>query len=321
MRLVFMGTPELAVTALRALHRDGHEMLAVVTQPDRPRRKRSSPVEPSPVKVVATRLDIPVLQPESIREPGFCDRLRALSPETIIVVAYGQILPAEILSVPPRWCINLHASLLPRYRGAAPVARAIMQGEKVTGVTTMKMDRGLDTGDLLLQRECAIGLTETSGELTSRLAEIGAELLLETLTLHRQGALEPRPQNAREATLAPPLKKEDGLINWKRTAVEIASQVRGCNPWPLTFTFLKGVAIKVLRAEVNFESAGSRLGRPVPGRVIGADDRRIVVQCQRDSRLALLELRFPGKRTMSAHDALNGRLIQVGDTFAQAPSA
>jgi methionyl-tRNA formyltransferase len=321
MRLIFMGTPDLAVTALRALHRGGHEMVSVVTRPDRPRRRQSSPPEPSPVKAAAMQLGIPVLQPESARQPGLRERLSALSPETIVVVAYGQILPAEILGVPPKWCINLHASLLPRYRGAAPIARAILQGEKITGVTTMRMDQGLDTGDLLLQKECAIGLSETSGDLTSRLADIGADLLVETLALHQQGALEPRRQNENQATLAPPLRKEEGLIDWQRSAVEIGNQVRGCNPWPLAFTYLEGVAVKVLCAEVNFEAAGSHPGRPVPGRVIGADHRRIVVQCQKDSRLALLELRFPGGRTMSAGDAQNGRLIQVGDTFAPTPSA
>src|SRR6266581_6169660 len=203
MRLVFMGTPDFAVPSLRSLQRAGAEVLAVVTQPDRPRRRQSSPPEPSPVKAEAQRAGLPVITPESIAVPDFIERLSGIGPEAIVVVAYGRILPPEVLTIPRRWCINLHASLLPKYRGAAPIARAIMAGERITGVTTMKMDRGLDTGDILLQRECAIGLTETAGELTRRLAELGAEVLVETLDLLARGAIEPKRQNPSEATRAP----------------------------------------------------------------------------------------------------------------------
>jgi methionyl-tRNA formyltransferase len=321
MRLVFMGTPDFAVPSLRSLRSAGHELLAVVTQPDRPRRRKSAPPEPSPVKREAEGIGLPVLQPETVKDPAFVERLRALAPETITVVAYGQILPPEVLSLAPRWCINLHASILPRYRGAAPIARAIMAGERITGVTTMKMDRGLDTGDILLQKECAIGLSETAGELTLRLAGLGADLLVETLALHARGALEPRRQDGREATPAPAFRKAEGRIDWSAPATDIACRVRACNPWPLAVSWLRGQPVQILRAEVGLGSAGSGGKRGAPGAVIEAGDARLVVRCRGDSRLALLELRFPGRQAMSARDALNGRLIRAGDVFEPAPSA
>ncbi|MFQ5876514.1 MAG: methionyl-tRNA formyltransferase [Acidobacteriota bacterium] len=318
MRLLFIGTPDFAVTSLRALLDSRHEVAAVLTRPDRPRLHRSSAPGPSPVKTEARSRGLRVLQPETLSEPGLLADLVGLAPDAIVVVAYGRILPPEILGLPPRWCINLHASLLPKYRGAAPVARAVMAGERVTGVTTMRMDKGLDTGDILLQRECPIGLDETTGELTSRLAPRGADLLVETLDRHERGALEPRRQNPQEATQAPPLSKADGRIDWSRGAVEIANRVRACNPWPLAFSFLRGRPVKILRSEVSFESgAGGRRG--VPGQVIDADGRRILVQCHGDSRLAILKMRFRSGRTVSARDAVNGRLIRVGDVLASPP--
>jgi methionyl-tRNA formyltransferase len=317
MRLVFMGTPEFAVPSLRALGRAGEEIAAVVTQPDRPRRSRASPPEPSPVKEEARRHGLPVLQPSTLADPEFEARLRALDPEAILVVAFGQILPPSVLAIPPRWCINLHASILPRYRGAAPIARAIMAGERVTGVTTMKMDRGLDTGDILLQRECAIGLVETTGELTGRLAEIGAGLLVETLALNARGSLEPRPQDPRLASPAPRLSREDGRIDWSRGAEEIARRIRACNPWPIASSPLGGRVVQFLRAEVSLASSAGLPAPAAPGQVIEAGTKRIVIQCRGESRLAILELRVPGGRTLSPGDAVNGRLVRVGDTFAQ----
>ena len=318
MRLVFMGTPDFAVPALDALAWAGHDIRTVVTQPDRPRRSRSSPAEPSPVKRVAQERGIPVLAPESVRDPAVVEQLKGKGPDAMVVVAYGQILPPEILAIPPRGCINLHASLLPKYRGAAPVAHAIMAGEKVTGVTTMKMDRGLDTGDILMQRECAIGLTETAGELSARLAVLGADLLVETLDLLGRGALEPRKQKSDEATLAPSLARADGRIDWSRSSQEIADRVRACHPWPLAFSWLRGVPVSLHRAEVSFETRRLQGPRPAPGQIIGAGDT-IVVQCQGDGRLDVLQLQFPGRKVMSAREALNGRLVRIGETFAQAP--
>ncbi len=318
MRLVFMGTPDFAIPAFDALARAGHDIRIVVTQPDRPRRSRSSQAEPSAVKMEAHKRGIPVLGPESVRDPAVAEQLKAAGPEAIVVVAYGQILPPEILAIPPRGCINLHASLLPKYRGAAPVAHAIMAGEKVTGVTTMKMDRGLDTGDILLQRECAIGLTETAGELSDRLAALGADLLVETLNLLGRGALEPRRQRNDEATRAPLLGRADGRIDWSCSAQEIADRVRACHPWPLAFSCLRGVPVSLHRAEASLETRRLQGPRPAPGQIVEAGDT-IVVQCQGDGRLDILLLQFPGRKVMSAREALNGRLVRIGEIFAQAP--
>jgi methionyl-tRNA formyltransferase len=319
MRIVYFGTPDFALPSLRSLLKSGHQILAVVTQPDRPRRRQSSPPEPSPVKAEAQRAGLPVITPETVHDPDFMGRLAEMGPEVIVVVAYGRILPPNLLRIPKYWCINLHASLLPKYRGAAPIARAIMAGEKVTGVTTMKMDQGLDTGDILLQRECAIGIDETAGELSRRLADIGAELLVQTLELHAGGALEPRKQDPGEACLAPSLKRADGRIDWSRNAQEIADQVRGCHPWPLAVTYLREHPVLVHRAEVSFEAILVRAPLPAPGQVIAAQEA-IVVQSQGDSRLRILQLQFPGRKVMTAREAVNGRLIRVGETFAQAPS-
>jgi methionyl-tRNA formyltransferase len=313
-----MGTPDFAVAVLRGLFRAGHEILTVVTRPDRPRRRQSSPPEPAPVKREAAALNLPVQEPDAPADPEFVERLRILQPDTIVVVGYGRILPPAILDLPPRWCINLHASILPKYRGAAPIARAIMTGEKVTGVTTIKMDEGLDTGGILLQRECAIGLTETAGELSGRLAALGADLLVETLDRLSRGTLEPHRQDDREASLAPLLSKEDGRIDWSAKAGAIANRIRACNPWPLAFGILKGKAVQILRAEEHFASSRNPGGEPVSGQVIAADDAGVVVQCGEKTLLGLLEIRFPGRRAMSARDAVNGRLILVGETLAQA---
>src|SRR2546425_1841761 len=311
MRIVFMGTPDFALPSLRLLQRAGHDLPAAVTQPDRPRRRRSGSPGPSPVKVAAQCVGIPVLDPESVKDPTFIESLKAIRPEAIVVVAYGQILPPEILALPPRWCINVHASLLPKYRGAAPIAGAIMAGEKITGVTTVKMDRGLDTGDILLQRECAIGLTETAGELGRRLADLGAEVLVETLDLQARGAIEPRKQKENEATQAPPLTREDGRIDWSRSAQEITNQVRGCNPWPLAVTYLRGEAVTIHRAEVGFEPVKASAPRPAPGQGI-ADAEAGVGQCQGDSRLNLLPVPLPGRQGMTAREGAHGRLLRVG---------
>lgn len=318
MRLVFMGSSGFAVPSLRALRRAGHEIASVVTRPDRPRTRRSGCSVPTPVKAEALGAGLPILEPASIRDPEFVATLRRLEPETVVVAAYGQILPPEVLAIPPRWCINLHASLLPRYRGAAPVARAILDGERITGVSTIRMDRGLDTGDILLQVECAIGMMETAGELTARLADLGAALLVETLEQHARGGLEPRRQDEREASLAPPLSREEGRIDWSAPAGAIASRVRACNPWPVAFTMLGGRPVQILRAEASFEKPSGRGAGAEPGRVVAAGNDRILVQCGGGERLAVLELRFPGRRAVSARDAINGRLVRAGDLLGPA---
>jgi methionyl-tRNA formyltransferase len=319
MRIIFFGTPEFAVPSLRAIPESGHDLLAVVTQPDRPRRRQSSPPEPSPIKAEAGRLGVTSVTPASLAAPEFITWLKGPGPDVIIVVAYGRILPHGVLEIPKQGCINLHASLLPKYRGAAPIARAIMAGERITGVTTMKMDEGLDTGDLLLQRECAIGLDETAGELARRLATLGADLLVRTLDLHARGALEPRKQDPSEATLAPSLTRADGRVDWSRNAQDIVNQIRGCHPWPLAVGHLKGRAVILHRAEVTFEPPPAHRSRPVPGEVIDARES-LVVQCHGESRLRILQIQLPGRKVMTAREAINGRLIRIGDIFAQATS-
>jgi methionyl-tRNA formyltransferase len=326
MRILFMGTPEFAVPSLRALVAGGHEVVAVVTRPDRPRRSSASRPGPSPVKVEAGRLGLPVQQPDSVRAAAFLDLVREASPETVVVVAFGQILPSDLIDLPPRWCINLHASLLPAYRGAAPIARAIMAGEAVTGLTTMRMDRGLDTGDILMRRGCDIGPEETAGELTARLAALGAGLLLETLEAHSRSALRPSPQDHSRATLAPRLDREDGSLDWSHTARVLANRIRGCNPWPLAVAGLRGRRVQILRAREAIEegpptgpgAAGELTALP-PGQVARASGERLLVACGGGTLLSVLEMRFPGRRAVMARDALNGRLVEAGDRFTPPP--
>lgn len=320
MRLVFMGSSEFAVPSLHALRAAGHEVLSVVSRPDRPRTRRSAAPGPTPVKAAAAAAGLPVLQPERPADPDFAEALRRLAPDCIVVAAYGRILPPGMLEIPPRWCINLHASLLPRHRGAAPVARAILAGEKTTGVTTMRMDRGLDTGDILLQRECVIGITETGGELTARLADLGAALLVETLERHARGALEPRRQEGREATLAPALSRTDGRIDWTAPVDAVANRIRACNPWPTAVAGLRDRTVQILKSEIRFEKPEDLDAAAAPGQVVLARDGLVLVRCGgADAVLSILELRFPGGRAVTARDALNGRLIRAGDAFDRAP--
>ncbi|HZM70516.1 MAG TPA: methionyl-tRNA formyltransferase [Candidatus Cryosericum sp.] len=326
MRILFMGTPEFAVPSLRALVEEGHDLVAVATRPDRPRRSSASRPGPSPVKVEAGRLGLPLQQPDSVRSAAFLDVVRAAAPETIVVVAFGKILPPGLIDLPPRWCINLHASLLPAYRGAAPIARAIIAGETRTGLTTMRMDRGLDTGDILMRRECNIGREETAGELTARLAVLGAGLLIETLQAHSSAALRPSPQDHARASLAPPLDREDGSLDWSDTARALTNRIRGCNPWPLAAAGLRGQRIQILRAREAIEeglptgpgAAGPGTVLP-PGQVALASGERLVVACGGGTLLSVLEMRFPGRRAVMARDALNGRLVGAGDRFTPPP--
>lgn len=244
MRVLFYGTPAFALPTLEALL-GRHEVVAVVTQPDRP-AGRGRRVRASPVKAAALARGLPVHEPERVRDPGWVERLAAYAPEVAVVVAFGQLLPAALLAVPRRGSINVHASLLPRYRGAAPVAWAIIRGERETGVTTFQMDAGMDTGPVLLQRATPIGPDETAGELAERLARLGAELLLETLA--QLDGITPRPQDHAAATLAPRLRKEDGRIDWSRPAPALAALVRGVNPWPGATTHGPGGRLLIWRA-------------------------------------------------------------------------
>ena len=307
MRLVFMGTPETAVPTLRRCLDDGHEVVAVWTQPDRP-AGRGNRLVASPVKQFALARGLTVHQPAKIRT----DEARALfeshAADAAVVVAYGRILPAPFLRAPRRGCINVHFSLLPKYRGAAPVNWAIVRGERETGVTTMLIDEGLDTGHVLLQRATGIGDEEAAPELLARLAETGAELLGETLA--RLDEIEPRPQRDEGATHAPVLKREDGLIDWSLSAEEIGRRVRGFQPWPNAHTTFRGQRLVLWRA-LPLDAGGA--GEHVPGEIVSARGDDLAVACGGGTVLRLVEVQQEGKRRMSARDFVNGARARAGE--------
>jgi len=294
-RVVFLGTGAFAVPSLEAVLEAGHDVAALVTQPDR-EKGRGRVLGAPPTKVLAERRGVPVLQPARIKDPRAIDELRALRPDVQVVVAYGQILPRAVIDIPPLGTVNVHSSLLPRYRGAAPIQWAIVNGERETGVTTMRIDEGLDTGPILLARATPIGGEETAAELESRLARIGAEVLIETLEELSRGTLVPRPQDHARATLAPLLNKEDGRLEWARTADEIARRVRGLQPWPGVVTTLGGAPLKVLRARAE---AGPRTEAP-PGTLLSVDRDGLVVAAGEGTRLRLLEVQAESRRAVPA---------------------
>ncbi len=308
--LVFMGTPDFAVPSLNALAAAGHRIRLVITQPDRP-KGRGRKIAPPPVKTAAAALGIPVIQPPTLRDPAVLQRLKEQAADFFIVVAYGHLLREEVLAMPRLGCINVHASLLPRFRGPAPIQWAVIQGEKVTGVTTMLMDRGLDTGDILLQAEEPIGEEDTAGSLHDRLARKGAELLTRTLSEFASGTIRPTPQDDRQATYAPLLKKNDGLIDWKKPAAQLESFVRGVTPWPGAHTYWKNNRIKVFRARpVGTPSEGTA----PPGTVLEAEKDRLVVACGQGA-LALLELQNASGSRLPVGEFLRGCHIAAGDVF------
>jgi len=309
-RIVFMGTPEFAVPSLKALIEAGHDIPAVVTQPDRP-RGRGRRLEPPPVKLAAKEHGIEVLQPSGVREEGFMEKLKALEPDFLAVVAYGKILPRAVLDIPAKGCINLHASLLPKYRGAAPINRAIIDGEKETGVTTMLMDAGLDTGPMLLKERVAIGEEETAVELSQRLSVVGAGLLARTIGLLTEGRIEPEPQDARLSTYAPALKKTDGLIDWGRSAGEVRDLVRGLYPWPGAFTRWKGKVLKIHEGRVSKGGAGGA----GPGTIVSVDRDALGVKCA-EGVFEVTSLQPENKRRMGAGDFIKGYRVTLGETFS-----
>ncbi len=298
-----MGTPDFAVPSLKALIREGYEMAGVFTQPDRP-KGRGNKLTPSPVKVAAAEAGIPVFQPERIRKTGTED-LRNLKPDLCVTAAFGQILSQEVLDIPPEGNINVHASLLPKHRGAAPIAHAIMNGDKKAGVTTMMMDAGIDTGDMLLQEETAVGESETCGELTERLSLIGAELLIRTIRAMEAGTLKRIRQNEAEMTYDPMLTKELGRPDWTRSAGEIRGLINGLNPWPCVSVPLDGGRLKLLRA-VGAEGSGE------PGTVLRADPKGGLVIACGNGAVRILELQAPGGKQMKAEDYLRGHGIPEG---------
>lgn len=302
MRIVFMGTPDFAVPSLEALLRAGHQVSGVFSQPDRPVGRHQNKLQPTPVKVCAQAHQIPVYQPENLRDESVMAVLGELAPELIVVAAYGRVLPDEILSLPPRGCINVHSSLLPKYRGAAPINWAILNGDKETGVTIMDMARELDAGDILLQRSTPIGPEEDAAGLFDRLAVLGGELLVEAVDRIEEGAAARTPQDPDQVTYAPMLSKALSPVDWGRSAQEIHDQIRGLFPWPGASTeALTGQPLKLWRSQVLDRTSGS-----APGTVLSAVPEGIDVACGGGTVLRILELQAPGSRRMSAADYLRG---------------
>ena len=302
MRIVFMGTPDFAVPSLQALIDAGHDVCAVYTQPDKPQGRKQILTAP-PVKTLALEHDIPVFQPNTLKNEDEQARLRELAPEVIIVVAYGKLLPKAVLDIPPHGCINVHGSLLPRWRGAAPIQWAVIAGDEMAGVTTMQMAEGLDTGDMLLTYETKVGEKETAGELFDRLAQSGAELLTQTLV--KLDEITPRPQDDAQSCYAHMLDKQMAVIDWSKSAHEIDCLIRGLNPWPIALTMLSGERLKVFAAE-------KAAGNGEPGTVIEADPKKGLTVACGEGALKLIEIQLVGGKRMKATDFLRGHVIEVG---------
>ncbi len=314
MAIIFIGTPAFAVPSLQRLAADGHHIAAVITQPDRPAGRGRQP-HPSPVKLAALELRVPVLQPESLRDAAALDKVRALAPECAVAVAYGQILREEFLHIPPRGVVNVHPSLLPRYRGASPIPAAILAGDDMTGVTIMLMDPGMDSGPILAQRTYPIDPEDTAATLSDKLGVSGAGLLAETLPRWLRGEIDPRPQDESRATRTSLLRKEDGAIDWSRPAVDIWRQLRACNPWPGAFTVLGGETIHIWRAwPLAVRTAGE------PGTVVsltpeqraGAPDAPPFAVQTGDGLLAVREAQRSGRRALPAAEFLRGMPGLIG---------
>ena len=304
-----MGTPAAAVPTLERIAADGHEVVAVYTQPDRP-SGRGNKVVFSPAKSKALELGIPVLQPEKVRTDEALSTFRSHGADVAVVVAYGRILPVGFLDAYRQGAVNVHFSLLPKLRGAAPVNWAIANGDRKSGVTTMRMDEGLDTGDILLQRETPIEAGETAVELLSRLSFVGAELLAETL--ENIETLTPRPQEHELATLAPILKRSDGEIDWNLTSAEISNRVRGFQPFPASFTSFRGERLTIWAAEPTLEPSSAD-----PGEIVETTKDVIFVSCGKQTTLAITELQQQGRKRLTTRDLLNGVHIEKGERFSQ----
>src|SRR5579864_5041213 len=304
MRLIFMGTSAFAVPSLDRIVGAGHEVVAVFTQPDRPKGRGQHDAMP-PVKQAALRLGLAVHQPERVRRPEVVEQLRAMAPEAMVVVGYGQIIPKAILDIPPLGIVNVHASLLPKYRGAAPVQWSIARGETHTGVTTMRINEGLDTGGMLLKWETEIGAEETAVELGERLAAAGADLLVRTLA--ELPSIKPEPQDDSQASWAPILKKEDGKIDWHFPAREILNRIRGFVPWPGAYGFLRGQRFHIWKATSVWKEAGGEVVLP-PG-ALRVVNRKLHAGCGDGSSIELREVQLEGKKRMQAATFVNGHPI------------
>ncbi len=307
MRVVFMGTPDFAVGTLKALLQSRHQVVAVVTQPDKP-KGRGKAMQFTPVKEVAVSAEIPVLQPKRVREPEVVEEIRQFHPDVIVVVAFGQLIPKAILDMPQYGCVNVHASLLPKYRGAAPIQWAVIDGEEKSGVTTMQMDEGLDTGDMLLTEEVVLDPQETGGSLFDKLSEVGAGLLLKTLDELEAGNVHPQKQPSESTTAyAAMLTKKMGEIDWTQSAVQIERLVRGLNPWPSAYTHFGQKTLKIWGAAVH----PSMVQTKEPGTVILMDKKHFGVQTG-DGMLEILELQLEGKKRMDADAFLRGYQVEDG---------
>lgn len=307
MKIVYMGTPDFAVGALKALIEAGHEICAVVTQPDR-QKGRGKEMAPSPVKECATEYGIPVLTPVKIKEAEAIEELKKYPADIFVVAAFGQLLSEEILNMPPYGCINIHASLLPKYRGAAPIQWSIIDGEKETGVTIMQMDKGLDTGDILFQKKVPITKEETGASLFDKLAEAGAALIVEALVKIEKGEVNPVKQDDNNSCYAKMLSKSTGKIDWNKSAVEIERLVRGLNSWPSAYTEYKGKQLKIWKAEVLPHVEGK------PGSIAKVTKDAVIV-CTKDGALSLLEIQLEGKKRMSTKEFLLGRTFAEGEVL------
>ena len=310
LKLIFCGTPAFAVPSLRALLSDSYFQIAgVVTQPDRP-RGRGKKTASSPVKDAALEAGVAVYQPEKIRSESSLDYFKRLAPDVVVIIAYGQIIPAALIAIPRLGWINLHGSLLPKYRGAAPINWAIINGEKVTGLTTMQIDAGLDTGPMLLKYQTGIGPDETAPDLYSQLAEAGAPLIVETLKKLDQGEIAPTPQDNSQATLAPPLKKEDGRIDWFLPAPKIYNRIRGLQPWPGAFTTFRGATCRIWGKPLKPVAAGG-----MPGIILPTQEDGLLVICGASTVLHVEQVQIEGRNRISDREFMNGARIAPGEHF------
>lgn len=319
LKLLFMGTPFFAIPALEQLYRSGHRLTAVVTQPDRP-RGRGRLMCPSPVKVWALEQGIPLLQPPRLKDSAFMERARAAAPDLIVVVAYGLILPAELLELPPLGCINLHASLLPAYRGAAPIERAVMDGADETGVTVMAITPELDAGDIILQERYPITPADTAGEVSAGLSMAGAELLRQAVDRIASGKELRCPQDPAGATYAPPLTPREGRLDWSEDAVKLCNRIRGLNPRPGAYTTYRGKRLKIWRAAPAADPAACALLQNAalpPGSIAGVDGGRLIVACGVGTFMELQELQPAGKRRITAANFCCGYRLCVGTRLGE----
>ncbi len=311
MRVVFMGTPAFAVPTLEALHHKGHEILAVFAQPDRP-AGRGRGIAFSPVKQKAVELDLPVCQPVTLKDTATVEHLSNLKPDVLVVVAYGLLLPQNILDIPEHGAVNLHPSLLPKYRGAAPINHALLNGDQVTGITSILMNSRMDAGDIILQEEVAVGEEENAGDLESRLSRLGADLMVRTLEALKVGGSDYRRQDEALVTFAPKLSPKDGHIDWKRKSTEIHNQVRGLTPKPGAFTMFKEKRLEILETSANTEYRSLNI-ESHPGQVVDVDKSKGPVIRTGDGSLVLLKVKPQGKKEMGGQEFLRGYRLDAGE--------